>query len=59
MRPRSLLQYQALCESSQQYEPGSQYAEYIRHLNVPAPPPSEHGSTDAFMFEPYTPDGAK
>ena len=50
-------QYQALCESSQQYEPGTQYAEYIRHL--PVPQSSSGHSPDSFTFEPYTPDGGK
>ncbi|CAL1545224.1 unnamed protein product [Lymnaea stagnalis] len=43
------LQYQTLSESSKVYEPGSQYAEYIRSL-----PRSHQPCVPAvFMFEPY------
>lgn len=43
------LQYQSLYESSQQYEPGTQYIEYIRHLTLSSQP-----SRDQFVFEKYT-----
>ncbi|XP_076440442.1 uncharacterized protein LOC143279954 isoform X2 [Babylonia areolata] len=46
------VQYQTLCESSSGYEPGCQYAEFIKRLPSSASRPSR---TDEFAFEAYTP----
>ncbi|XP_035827402.1 rho GTPase-activating protein 45 isoform X1 [Aplysia californica] len=43
------VQYQTLSDSSKSYEPGSQYAEYIRRL----PLGSRHVQPEVFVFEPY------
>ncbi|RUS77643.1 hypothetical protein EGW08_014586 [Elysia chlorotica] len=43
------LQYLTLSESSKNYVPGSQYAEYVRRL----PNPSRPCQPAVFMFEPY------
>ncbi|XP_059149401.1 rho GTPase-activating protein 29-like isoform X1 [Physella acuta] len=43
------LQYQTLSESSKSYEPGSQYADYIRRL----PGTNKAYVPDVFIFEPY------
>ncbi|ELU00074.1 hypothetical protein CAPTEDRAFT_206255 [Capitella teleta] len=50
----SPLQFQALWESSQHYEAGSQFTEYVKRLPIP----SAEGSTvyEPFVFEPYNPD---
>ncbi|XP_013073808.2 rho GTPase-activating protein 45-like isoform X1 [Biomphalaria glabrata] len=43
------LQYQTLCDSSKIYEPGSQYAEYLRRL----PKSVQPSEPEVFSFEPY------
>ncbi|CAG5122061.1 unnamed protein product, partial [Candidula unifasciata] len=43
------LQYQTLCESSRNYQPGSQYAEYVRRL----PGTNASCQPEVFVFEPY------
>ncbi|XP_023933101.1 rho GTPase-activating protein 45 [Lingula anatina] len=47
------VQYQTLCESCRQYEPGTRYAEFVKRL-----PNSSHARStqDVFVFEPYTPE---
>ncbi|XP_061540818.1 rho GTPase-activating protein 45 [Phycodurus eques] len=44
--------YQTLCESSKLYDPGQQYAAYVRDLQLPDQP------SVCYAFEPYTPSGA-
>ncbi|XP_061635771.1 rho GTPase-activating protein 45 isoform X2 [Phyllopteryx taeniolatus] len=44
--------YQTLCESSKLYDPGQQYAAYVRDLQLPDQP------AVCYAFEPYTPSGA-
>ncbi|XP_025111393.1 rho GTPase-activating protein 45-like isoform X3 [Pomacea canaliculata] len=46
------IQYQMLSDSSKEYEPGSQYAEFI--MRLPAGTSRPH-KTEEFMFEPYVP----
>lgn len=46
------VQYQTLSESSNSYEAGCQYAEFIKRLPANASRPSR---TEEFSFEPYTP----
>ncbi|XP_070194646.1 rho GTPase-activating protein 45-like isoform X3 [Littorina saxatilis] len=46
------VQYQTLCESSDGYEAGCQYAEFIKSLPSSASKPCR---TEEFAFEPYTP----
>ncbi|KAH9523439.1 Rho GTPase-activating protein 45 [Bulinus truncatus] len=43
------LQYQTLSESSKVYEPGSQYAEFLRRL----PKSAQQCEPEVFVFEPY------
>lgn len=40
-----------LCETSKQYEPASQYAEFVRRL----PNTSNPQTAEPFAFEPYVP----
>ena len=44
-----LLQYQTLYESCEQYDPGAQYAEYVRHLPV-----ATVHTPEPFTFEAFT-----
>ncbi|XP_064604418.1 rho GTPase-activating protein 45-like isoform X2 [Liolophura sinensis] len=46
------VQYQTLCETSHDYEPGSQYAEFVRRLPVSA----RRVHNELFTFEPYIVD---
>ena len=43
-------QYNTLCEASKRYEPGSQYQEYVRRLQVSQ---STSVHIEEFKFEPY------
>ena len=48
-----ITQFQALCEASEQYDPGSQYIEYVKRIHVV----SDSASTlEPFVFEQYTPE---
>ncbi|ESP01320.1 hypothetical protein LOTGIDRAFT_230659, partial [Lottia gigantea] len=44
------IMYQTLCETSKNYEVGSQYAEYVRRL------PVSQSKTEMFVFEPFKTD---
>ncbi|XP_041360418.1 rho GTPase-activating protein 45-like isoform X2 [Gigantopelta aegis] len=46
------VQFHTLCESSKTYEPGSQYAEFVRRLPIPAASTTRQ---EAFSFEAYVP----
>lgn len=48
-------QYETLCNSSKQYEPGTQYDEFVRRLTVSAA--HNNNNQEPFAFEPYAPDG--
>lgn len=45
------LRFMTLCETSKQYEPASQYAEFVRRL----PNTSNPQTAEPFAFEPYVP----
>lgn len=45
------LRFMTLCETSKQYEPASQYAEFVRRL----PNTSNPQTVEPFAFEPYVP----
>ncbi|XP_046545544.1 rho GTPase-activating protein 45-like isoform X2 [Haliotis rubra] len=49
------VQFHTLCESSKTYEPGSQYAEFVRRLPIPTP---NSGKLEHFSFEAFV-AGAK
>lgn len=47
-------QFQALWESSQHYEAGTQFMEYVKRLPIPS---GEGGTVyEPFVFESYNPD---
>ncbi|XP_077973480.1 rho GTPase-activating protein 45-like isoform X2 [Styela clava] len=48
------VQYQALLDESKNYEPGFQYAEYLKHLT-----PHHPAGRNDYQFEPYALEGAQ